>query len=309
MTFSLQDLTEIKGGLSNKKIYRKSDKELNKIIIDFSGNQKDFYDFLNIYQILKRINISIPKIYEVYMKKKLLVMEDFGDDTFDKLSNEDNNYYLLKIAVENLIIIQNSIISSDLVNLEKYSFASLKKEITEFVDFYLPHQKIQNFPVDEFYNCWEKIYKSYKFENKSFAHKDFEFINLIFLSKKNHHLKCGIIDFQSAFLGFIGWDLFSILENPRLYFSRKYNEELIKYFYENINTNIDFDSFKNQYYLLNLARQTRLIGRWAKLFNLEKNDLYLNYIKTTKQRIISCLYKINSKKLKLIYQSVLITNV
>ncbi len=309
MTFSFQNVTEIKGGLSNKKIYRKSDRELNKIIIDFSGNQKEFYDFLNIYHILKRINISIPKIYEVYMKEKLLVMEDFGDDTFDKLSNKDDNYHLLKIAVDNLIIIQNSIISSDLANLEKYSFASLKEEITEFVDFYLPHQKIQNFPVDEFYDSWEKIYKSYKIEYKSFVHKDFEFINLIFLNKKNHHLKCGIIDFQSAFLGFIGWDLFSILENPRQYFSRKYNEEFIKYFYENINTNIDFDSFKNQYYLLNLARQTRLIGRWAKLFNLEKNDLYLNYIQTTKQRIISCLNKINSKKLKLIYQSVLITNV
>ena len=46
MNFVLQNLTEIKGGLSKKKIYRKSEKNINKIYLDFSLDEKEFYNFL-----------------------------------------------------------------------------------------------------------------------------------------------------------------------------------------------------------------------------------------------------------------------
>ncbi len=305
MILPFKNLGIINGGLSKKKIYRKFDKKLNKIIIDFSENKKEFYNFLNIYQILKKINISIPKIYEVYQKKFLIVMEDFGDDSFDKKFNDNDLYDLLKIAVDNLIIIHNSLTYSDLDKLEKYSFNNLKIEISEFVDYYLPYKEVFDFSSNEFYNLWEDIYNSQKFEFTSFTHKDFEFINLIYLSKNINHLKCGIIDFQSAFRGFIGWDLFSILENPRIDFTRKYNKYLIKYFYDNVNISLEFESFISQYYLLNLARQTRLLGRWVKLFNLYHNTDYSNYINYTKKRIIYCLSNIQNKELKLIYERVL----
>ena len=41
--------------------------------------------------------------------------------------------------------------------------------------------------------------------------------------------------------------------------------DVIEYFYKNVNINIEFDTFRNHYYLLNLGRQTRLLGRWVKL--------------------------------------------
>ena len=302
MQLPFHNLVEINKGLSKKKIFRKYEKKYNKIILDFSEDKSQFYNFFHIYQILKKINISIPKIYEVYLKKKLIIMEDFGDQTFDKLFSEDDLYHLLKIAVDNLIVIQNSLILNDLVKLEKYSFSILKEEISEFVDYYIPYKKIANFPTNDFYNCWENIYNSQKFEFTSFTHKDYEFINLIYLSKNKQHLKCGIIDFQNAFLGFPGWDLFSILENPRIYFTRQYNEDLIKYFYDNVNINMEFNSFRSQYYILNLSRQTRLLGRWVKLFNENKNQNYLKYISSTHKRIFSSLKNIQNDKLKLIYE-------
>ncbi len=307
MSFSFQNLTEIKAGLSNKKIYRKYEKRLNKIIIDFSKYEKEFFSFLNIYKILRNINISIPQIYEIYIEQKLIVMEDFGDNSFDKIFNEKNLYYLLKISVDNLIIIQNSLISEDLENLEKYSFNDLKKEIAEFVSYYIPYKKITDFSEDQFYEIWKNIYENQKFEFNSFAHKDFEFINLILLNKNKLHYKCGIIDFQSAFIGFKGWDLFSILENPRINFTRKYNEDLIKYFYVNTNINIEYNSFRSQYYFLNLGRLTRLLGRWAKLLNQSNNNEYLDYINTTEKRIISSLSNVDSEILKKIYMKA-ITN-
>ena len=34
-------------------------------------------------------------------------MQDFGNDRFNKIYNEDNLYKLLKLAVDNIIVIQN----------------------------------------------------------------------------------------------------------------------------------------------------------------------------------------------------------
>ncbi len=300
-----QKLSEIKGGLSKKKVFRKLEKKISKIIIDFSEDEEEFKNFLNVYQILKKINISIPTIYEINSNKKLIIMEDFGKNTFDKILKEEGIYNLLKLSVDNLIIIQNSISTDELVSLKKYTYNTLVREISEFIDFYIPYKKITNFRVNEFYKCWEIIYNKQYFKFDSFVHKDFEFINLIYLNKNNSHLKCGIIDFQSAFLGFKGWDLFTILENPRIDFTREYNESLIRYFYENVNLALDFDVFRNQYYLLNLARQTRLLGRWVKLFN-EGNKNYLGFIQPTKKRIFSCLTNIKDEKLKNIYEEILV---
>ena len=304
MNISLKNLLEIKGGLSKKKVFRKAEKKINKIIIDFSADSKEFDNYLKINKILSKINIAIPKVYEVHVKKKIIVIEDFGNKNFNKIINEKDHFKLLKLAVDSLIVIQNSIHKDDLYDLEKYTFSELRKEISEFVDYYLPYKKVTNFNINNFYEIWKKIYEKQNFKFNSFVHKDFEFINLILLNNNNLHLRCGIIDFQSAFIGFKGWDLFSLLEFPRVNFTRKYNEDLIKYFYENITYSYDFESFRNQYYILNLARLTRLLGRWIKLSNKENNH-YLNFIDPTKERLISCLINIKDQNLKNMYEKVL----
>ncbi len=305
MDVLIKNFTEIAGGLSKKKVFRNTEKKLNKILIDFSEDDKQFCKFLNIYEILKKIDISIPKIYEVYSQRKIILMEDFGDQKFDQIINDKDLHYLLKLAVDNLIQIQNSIIQDDLLKLEKYTFKILKKEISELVDYYIPYKKICDFPVDEFYKLWEYIYISNSFDLNYFNHKDYEFINLIFINKNNLHLKCGIIDFESAFVGFKGWDLFSVLENPRLEFTRDYNENLIEYFYNNTLNNSNFNIFREHYYILNLARQTRLLGRWVKISNEGKKE-YLDYIKPTQKRIVSCLTNIKYNELKRIYERFII---
>ena len=119
MKLSLHNLIEIKSGLSNKRIFRKYEDKFSKIIIDFSNDEKEFFNFLNTYNILKKTNVSIPKIYDVYLKEYIIVMEDFGNNTFDTLLDDNELYNLLKLSIDNLIYIQNSLTSEDITNIEK----------------------------------------------------------------------------------------------------------------------------------------------------------------------------------------------
>lgn len=304
----LENIIEIKGGLSKKKIYRKFENKLNKIIIDFSDDKKDFHNFLNVYKILKNINITIPKIYEVHNSILIIVMEDFGEQKIDKICNEQNYYSFIKSSVECLVIIQNTLANDDLIKLKKYKYEEFKKDISEFILYFIPFKKILNFPIDQFYKIWKKIFENLKINFTSFAHKDFEFINLFFLNKNNSYLKIGVIDFQSAFISFVGWDLFSILENPRNNFSRKYNEELISYFYNSISTKLEFNEFRQQYYLLNLSRQTRLLGRWARLIDEKNDNISEDFIDSTYKKLTVCLENIDNNELKSIYNKILDLN-
>ena len=131
---------------------------------------------------------------------------------------------------------------------------------------------------------------------------------MFYLKKNNSYLKIGVIDFQSAFISFIGWDLFSILENPRNNFSRKYNEELISYFYDRVSTKQEFNEFRQQYYLLNLSRQTRLLGRWAKLIQEKNDNIYNEFISTTHNKLKICLENVDDVALKLAYKNILDSN-
>ncbi len=287
------DLEKIEDGLSNKLIYRITEKENTKIIIDFSRDKQEFKNFLTVYEILQKINISIPKIYEVNQKQYKIYMQDFGKNRFNKIYNKDNLYKLLKLAVENIIVIQNESNLNNLKNLKEYTFDDLKIELKEFVTYYI------------FYELWESIFYSQNYNMKNFVHKDYEFVNLFFLENCESHLQCGIIDFQSAFKGFIGWDLISLLENPRINFTRDYNDKLIEYFYDKTSIIENFNTFLEKYYVLSLARQTRLLGKWRKLLSTNNDNQYLDYLKITKSRTIATLNNIKNYELRSMYEKYL----
>ena len=112
----------------------------------------------------------------------------------------------------------------------------MKSEISEFIDyyyFYANNNKISKDLIEEFYYCWQKNFDSISFDFNNFVHKDFNINNLIYLPLRKDHLRCGIIDFQSAFWGESCWDLFSLLEDSRIYFDDQLNDYFIKYYYQN----------------------------------------------------------------------------
>ena len=306
MKFNLDDLYQIESGASHKKIYRFKNLNTGKVVVDFSYNHNDYLAFIEVNNFLSNINISVPIIFDTDHTKSIIFMEDFGDIRYDKLINSIDLKEILINAVNSLIEIQNT--QKPIINniLKQYDFSSFKIEIAEFVDFYLPINNISDDIADEFFKLWCQEFKNINFKWDSFVHKDFELINLMYLPKRKDHLKCGILDFQNAFIGFSGWDLFSLLENPRIYFNDKYNDELIEYFFNKTKQNISFRDFLIQYYFLNTARQTRIIGRWINLDKKNKNNNYSKYLNVTIKRLQKSLYKLQNQKLSKLYDTIIV---
>ena len=229
MKFNFNEVYKIESGVSQKKIYRFKNKDKEGVVVDFSYNYKDFESFLEVNKFLSTINISIPKIFDIDKSKHLILMEDFGNNRYDNIINSKDIKELMLNSINSLIEIQNTSQLITNYNLDTYNFSLFKTEIAEFADFYLPFKNISKSIVDEFFVIWHSEFENLNFNWNSFVHKDFELSNLMYLENRKGHLKCGILDYQNAFIGFSGWDMFSLLENPRIYFDNKYNEESVSY--------------------------------------------------------------------------------
>ena len=297
-------IKKIDNGASKRLFYRLSLNSDSVICLDSRNEKKEYKNLIKVYSCLSKTNISIPEIYENDDVNSILILEDFGDLRFDKILNDYPLKNLLKCAVQTLTILKNEIVFDNLKDLKVYNYNILKSEISEFPNyfyFYAHNKKISKDLLLEFYECWKKNFYSINSNFNNFVHKDFNINNLMYLPSRKKHLRCGILDFQSAFWGENCWDLFSLLEDSRVDFDDQYNEYFIKFFYKSTKQNISFNDFKQKYYLLNCSRQTRLLGRWVKLSKESNQNFYLDFIEITKKRLFRGLEKLNRNDLKLIY--------
>ena len=77
---------QIDSGASQKIFYKLvSDNKKTFIIIDFNKDKKEYQNHIKIYNILKDINVSIPKIIEKNDENLLIITEDFGSLRYDKI--------------------------------------------------------------------------------------------------------------------------------------------------------------------------------------------------------------------------------
>ena len=301
-------LEKIKSGASKRTFYRLIKGSNSLICLDSSNEKKEYNNFLMVHSYLSKVNVSIPNVYENDDVNNILILEDFGNLRFDRILRNYPLKKLLEYAVRTLIILKNDIYYNNSNDLSAYNYNAFKSEISEFLDFYYPYvhnKEISKNLTEEFYGCWQSYFDSINFNFINFVHKDFNINNLVYLPLRKDHLKCGLLDFQGAFWGECCWDLFSLLEDSRIYFDDQFNDYFIKFYYKSTSQNINIDDFKEKYYMLNCARQTRLLGRWVKLSKELNQSFYLDFIETTKKRLVKGIRKTNRKNLKLIYNKLM----
>ena len=300
-------IKKIQGEASKRIFYRLNNDKQSIICMDSSNDNNEYENYLKIHSYLKNLDISIPVIYERISSCSVLLMEDFGELRFDKILKRYKLNNLLDSAVKTLINLRNNIDYDNSYDLIKYDFNIFKSEISEFFQYY-EYKNGNSIPSElelEFYEIWEQYFNSLAFDFNTLVHKDFNINNLIYLPLRKGHLKCGVIDFQSAFWGESSWDLFSLLEDSRLNFTDEYNDYFINYYYKKTNQQFSFKDFVVKYYMLNCSRQTRLLGRWVNLAKSLNENFYLDFITTTKQRLLKGIQVMDNNRIKLIYKKIM----
>ena len=282
MKFS-KDFKKIKGDASIRKFYRNTKK--NSIIV-FANIEKIknllIYDSIN--KILIKNNIIAPKLLSQNYRNNYIEIQDLGNKTIYQtfIKNKKNHYLILKKVINVLNKIQKikdkkvNNFNNKLYKIKKYNNKVLFNETKLFNDWYVPKKlnKKKNFQFKDKFNKEIKILLSkLKFKNDTFVHRDFHVSNLIINSKN----QIGLIDNQDALIGNRAYDLASLIDDVRYKTSNSLKDKVYNY-YLKTNKNIHAKKFKNDFDILSVLRNLKIIGIFMRLAERDKKKKYLKLI-------------------------------
>ena len=110
------------------------------------------------------------------------------------------------------------------------------------------------------------------YKNDTFVHRDFHVSNLM-----SHNKKIAVIDSQDALIGNRAYDLASLIDDVRLKTSNELKEKVFK-FYIKTNKKIDLEKFKNDFEILSILRNLKIIGIFMRLAVRDNKKKYLKLI-------------------------------
>ena len=279
-----KDLKEIKGDASFRKFYRKRSKNLTSIIV-FARKEK--FKNLLVYDAINKILITnkilAPITYHENYNKNFIEIEDFGDTSIFKILKKKKikKFVYFKKVIELLNKIQ-VIKNRKIKNFKKknyvipiYNKEIIIKEANLFCNWYLNKRLLKNEKIN-FIKNFKKIIKDLtsklKLRNDVFVHRDFHVSNLMLVKDR-----IGIIDSQDALIGNRAYDLASLIDDVRLQTSKSFKKRLYD-FYLSKQKRINKKKFKNDFEILSVLRNLKIIGIFTRLAIRDGKVKYLKLI-------------------------------
>ena len=275
-------LKKLKGDASFRDFYR--NKENNSILV-ISNKEKSknllIYDAIN--KIFIKNKILAPKLISQNYLNNYIEIQDFGNQTFFKILKNKNikKYFVFKNIIKLLNKIQsikdNQIknFNNQLYRVQEYNNKILFNETKLFCDWYVPNRltKSKRYKFNkkfklEITNLLSKL----NYKNDTFVHRDFHVSNLMYLNKK-----IAVIDSQDALIGNRAYDLASLIDDVRLKTSNDLKEKVFK-FYLKTNKKIILKKFKQDFEILSVLRNLKIIGIFTRLAVRDNKKKYLKLI-------------------------------
>ena len=283
-------ISPIAGDASFRKFYRIFLGNKKKILIT---SEKDKYKNLVAYSAVNkflRLNkLNAPKLYEHNLSKGIIIIEDFGDLSFNKvISKNKKKFKIYKKLVDLLLKIQKISPPKKIKSfnkkfhfIKKYSSKYLFEESNLFFDWYLPifMSKKKALNIKKKSNkILHKLYNKLNFSNSFFCHRDFHVENLMKTGNK-----IGIIDSQDAMIGNPAYDLVSLIDDVRIKTSNKLKNKIYIYYLKKKfkNKKIKHKKFLEDFNTLSVQRSLKIIGIFSRLYIRDNKKKYLKLIPYT----------------------------
>ncbi len=281
-------LKKISGDASFREFYRVKKNNKSSIIV-FA--RKEQYKNLIVYSVVNKIlnqnKISSPKLLKKYYKNNMIEISDLGDKSFyDFIKRKKNKFKEYKRLIELIIKLQKIKLKKQYyfngkkIKFTKYSLSHLNKESDLFFDWYLKYcsknlnlKKIKRVFKKELNNIYKKLF----FKNDYFTHRDFHASNIM-INKK----KLSLIDSQDAIIGNPLYDVVSLIDDVRIKIPKKLQDDLFKYYVKKSKFKLkDLFNLKNDFDILSVQRNLKILGIFVRLCKRDKKSDYLKYLPYT----------------------------
>jgi len=288
MNFEKNQITQIKSDASFRKFYRKKINKKSSIIVYAEKEKnKNLLNYDAINKLLIKNKIFAPKLLSQNLSKNFIEIEDLGAKTiFDIFKKKKVNklkiykkILLVLIKLQNIKLRKIKNIKKKYYKIPNYSEKLIFNEANLFLDWYVP-QVINNNKRHKIKNEFKKIItyliKKIQLPNNTFVHRDFHVSNLMISNNK-----ISIIDSQDAVYGNIAYDLASLIDDVRFKTSKNLKEMIYKNYLNLNKKKINKIKFKNDFEILSVLRNLKVIGIFSRLAQRDNKKKYLKLIPYT----------------------------
>ena len=281
-------LKKISGDASFREFYRLKKGKKSSIIVKSEKEKfKNLITYIVVNNILKKHNIKAPKLISNHYKNDIIEISDLGEKSFyDFIKKKKNKLGDYKKLIKIIIKLQRIKLKKKyrfgefIVSFQNYTVKNLHKESDLFFDWYLKYY----FKISNLHNVKKvlkkelnKIYKKLYFKNETFVHRDFHASNV--MRQKN---SLGLIDSQDAIKGNPLYDVASLIDDVRIKLPLNLQIKLFKFYHLNSHLrNTTFNKLKNDFEILSVQRNLKILGIFVRLHIRDGKSNYLKYLPYT----------------------------
>ena len=281
-------IEKISGDASSREFYRvKKNNKTSIIVLAKKEKLKNLIVYCVVNNILNKHKIPSPKLIKNHYKDNMMEITDLGNKSFyECIKNKKNKLSDYKKLIEVILKLQKIkpknfyYFGKNKIKFIKYSFNQLHKESDLFFDWYLKFtarnknlSKIKKVFKQELSNIYKKLY----FKNNYFTHRDFHASNIMLNNKK-----LGVIDSQDAIIGNPLYDVAPLIDDVRIKLPKNLQENLLKfYILKSKFTNKEKFKIKNDFDILSVQRNLKILGIFVRLYKRDQKPNYLKYLPYT----------------------------
>ncbi len=251
------------------------------LLMDAPPEREDVRPYVSIARLLKRLGFSAPAILGEDPANGLLLIEDFGDDTYTRLlARGHDEAALYRLAIDLLIDLQRRFVPADGKGVPRYDDQRLLTEASLLTDWFLPAatgNPVSSADRGDYRALWQDLFALARQAPETLVLRDYHIDNLMLVDGRQGIASCGVLDFQDAVIGPASYDLVSLLEDAR----RDVAPGLAKAMYARYLAafpNLERNAFAASYAILGAQRSAKIVGIFTRLCVRDGKPVYLRHI-------------------------------
>ncbi len=273
------------GDASVRKYFRLRGEQQTAILMDASQVPDSVAPFIRIASQLRKIGLSAPKLYLQDKAKSLLLLEDFGDDTFAKLLKQPESAEKLFTLATDVLIALHRQPQAAPEKLRAYHPEKMLEDIELFVQWRTPN--VTALEKEDFRAAWRAVLPQAHHVPSSLLLRDYHVANLMLLPDRDGIRQVGLLDFQDAYRGPVTYDLVSLLEDARRDVPEALQKKLLVRYLAAFPA-LDREIFETSLAILAAQRHTRVLGIFERL---ARHEGKLDYRRLHSPRVERLLQK------------------
>lgn len=264
---------------SFRRYFRLADGRRRAVLMDAPPPHEDVRPYIAVAGMLRGHGLSAPEIFAENVEQGLLLIEDFGNDTYTRLlARGADETTLYALAIDTLIALQRAAVGPPA--LPAYDEGAFLREAALLVEWYAP--AVLGAPLspelcEEYLALWRAVLPLTETGAPTLVLRDYHVDNLMLLDGRHGVQGCGLLDFQDALAGPAGYDLVSLLKDARRDVPASLREAMTERYLAAFPV-VDNRAFRRASAILAAQRNAKIIGIFTRLWRRDGKPQYLGHI-------------------------------